>query len=289
MWSTRGKQGFTLIELLVVIAIIALLMAILLPALGHVRRQARGVVCQAHLNQWGRILALYAEDNDGCFPCDLAGRSGIWFLRGAFLSRDDPNQPDDTLYHFRTQKIALCPMAASPGGTAGFSSSASFGSLSGHVRGTYGSTFGAWQIKEPGPLFRASYGYNRWFFGGFCVRFTLWHRPHSVDIFSLGGKANIPVLLDSARPWGRPRESDPPPSTELLGSFRGDPMQTFCVNRHNGHVNALFVDWSVRKIGLKELWTLKWYVDFNTAGRWTKAGGVQPEDWPEWMRTFRDY
>jgi hypothetical protein len=45
----------------------------------------------------------------------------------------------------------------------------------------------------------------------------------------------------------------------------------------------------VRKVGLKEFWTLKWNQDFNTAGPWTKAGGVQPKDWPHWMRKFKDY
>jgi len=66
-------------------------------------------------------------------------------------------------------------------------------------------------------------------------------------------------------------------------------MGTFCINRHDGHVNGLFLDWSVRKVGLKELWTLQWCRDFDTHGRWTTAGGVQPEDWPEWMRRFKDY
>jgi hypothetical protein len=66
-------------------------------------------------------------------------------------------------------------------------------------------------------------------------------------------------------------------------------MWPFCINRHNGHVNTPFLDWSVRKVGLKELWVLKWHDEFDTAGRWTKAGGVKPEDWPLWMRSFRDY
>jgi len=61
------------------------------------------------------------------------------------------------------------------------------------------------------------------------------------------------------------------------------------MNRHEGHINGLFLDWSVRKIGLKELWTLKWHKDWDTAGPWTKRGGVKPEDWPEWMRQFKDY
>ena len=62
-----------------------------------------------------------------------------------------------------------------------------------------------------------------------------------------------------------------------------------CINRHQGGVNALFLDWSVRKVGLKELWTLKWAPWHDTAGPWTKAGGVQPGDWPQWMRRFKEY
>jgi len=79
--------------------------------------------------------------------------------------------------------------------------------------------------------------------------------------------------------------SNPPPAYE--GS-RGS-MRYFCMNRHNGHINSLFMDWSVRKIGLKELWTLKWSPDFDTANVWTRAGGALPDDWPEWMRGFKDY
>jgi len=60
--------GFTLIELLVVIAIIALLLAILMPALQHVKSQAQAVACQARLKEWGLVYKLYTDDNDGYFP-----------------------------------------------------------------------------------------------------------------------------------------------------------------------------------------------------------------------------
>jgi prepilin-type N-terminal cleavage/methylation domain-containing protein len=59
------KKGFTLIELLVVIAIIAVLMGILLPSLGRVRKQARSVACQANLKQLGLAISMYANEHNG--------------------------------------------------------------------------------------------------------------------------------------------------------------------------------------------------------------------------------
>jgi prepilin-type processing-associated H-X9-DG protein len=66
-------------------------------------------------------------------------------------------------------------------------------------------------------------------------------------------------------------------------------MRIFCIDRHEGAVNVLFMDWSARRVGLKELWTLKWHKNFNIQGPWTRGGGVMPTDWPEWMRNFKDY
>jgi prepilin-type processing-associated H-X9-DG protein len=61
-------------------------------------------------------------------------------------------------------------------------------------------------------------------------------------------------------------------------------MQRPCVNRHNGGVNGLFLDFSARKVGLKELWEIWWYrgwpEDIDAIGRpW----------WPPWMENFKDY
>jgi len=66
-------------------------------------------------------------------------------------------------------------------------------------------------------------------------------------------------------------------------------MNHFCIDRHKGFVNFLFMDWSVRRVGLKELWTLKWHRAFNTAGIYTRAGGIHPDEWPPWLRSYKDY
>ncbi len=64
----KSKKGFTLIELLVVIAIIALLMAIVMPALRIAKRQARILTCTSNVRQLAMSFLLYAEDFDTKLP-----------------------------------------------------------------------------------------------------------------------------------------------------------------------------------------------------------------------------
>ena len=165
----------------------------------------------------------------------------------------------------------------------GFTSVRSALGRSYEIEGTTGSTFSAWEITSPLPKFRGSYGMNHWLFEhrfdtsvGMQVRWL----SLGLDVFSLRDRSRIPTLLDCKGPFARFWDHQPP---------RSERGSMCCINRHNGHVNGLFLDWSVRKIGLKELWTLKWHSDFDTSNPWTRAGGVQPEDWPEWMRNFKDY
>jgi prepilin-type N-terminal cleavage/methylation domain-containing protein/prepilin-type processing-associated H-X9-DG protein len=277
----RKRKGFTLIELLVVIAIIMLLMAILLPVAQQVRNQARAVVCQTNLRQWGTTFAAYLEENNGRFfqsnPGDL-----LWLLRGPYVLEGDTITPT-VEQDIGTKGIACCPMATKPGGIGSFAIDAYWGNKSYHFEGRGGSTFGAWEIITPLPKFRGSYGYNNSLFHEVVDRYGSSHsstKQVELNIYSLKNAAKFPFFLDCANCFG---------DFSSIHRPGGEDSSSFCINRHNGYINGLFLDWSVRKIGLKELWTLKWYEQFDTAGPWTKVGGVQPEDWPEWMRSFKDY
>jgi len=106
------QKGFTLIELLVVIAIIALLVAILMPALQRVKKQAKVVACQSNLRQWGAIFLMYANENDGSFLSGLlegstSGAGKYWWVTPLQSYYQDEPRPSDG----RDEKIRLCPMA----------------------------------------------------------------------------------------------------------------------------------------------------------------------------------
>ena len=267
----RRSKGFTLIELLVVIAIIALLMAILMPALQRVKKQARAVACQSNLRQWGLCFKMYTDDYNGRFS-NVSRDKYYWY---SILSP----------YHSDSNDLLLCPMATK------------------YVDNPWweGGKFSAWgwtalefdlSHLDSRPQLTSHAFYGSYSVNGYIFDLNWRQSAESVGYpywgeFFVKGTNNIPVCLDSSWMVVSPNHLDvPPPYDDVVDASY---MSYQCINRHSGGINGLFMDFSVRKVGLKELWTLKWHRKFDTAGPWTRTGGMRPEDWPEWMRNFKDY
>ncbi len=106
------RKQFTLIELLVVIAIIAILAAMLLPALNQARERARSSSCISNCRQMGMAFNLYANDNGGLLY--YQGRIGTGTLSWAaiILSMDTTNS-----LKYVDNKVAICP--SDPNGKTG--------------------------------------------------------------------------------------------------------------------------------------------------------------------------
>ncbi|MDI6451918.1 hypothetical protein, partial [Anaerobaca lacustris] len=147
-------------------------------------------------------------------------------------------------------------------------------------------TMGAVAPKAPEKNYvtgHGSYGINTWTYP-LVVGQSEFRSWASCDV---RGASRIPAIFDCATQEGAISHLDSPPEYEYaLAPEWPYPYRVWsvCMNRHSEAINMLFLDWSARRVGLKELWTFKWRPEFNTSGPWTKAGGVLPDDWPEWMR-----
>jgi prepilin-type N-terminal cleavage/methylation domain-containing protein/prepilin-type processing-associated H-X9-DG protein len=269
----RFRGAFTLVELLVVISIIALLMSVLLPALGRARKQARNVVCLSNLRQWGFAFAMYCDNNNSNFfsgqlngSYDLGANFGRYWRVAMKRYCNNP-------------KMWLCPETLKPQSDGEMTPQGALSNVAWAYEGDIG-----------------SYGLNGWILNPASGVSSVFGRS-PLEAFwvtsQVKGSSTVPVFADMWFVDAWPLDKDIPSQTENCPgddeTFVKNEMQRPCVNRHNGYVDTLFMDGSVRKVGLKELWTLKWHRTYNVNGRWTIAGHAPPGNWPSWMRKFKDY
>jgi hypothetical protein len=212
-------------------------------------------VCLSNLFEWGVIWKAYTEDHDGYFP--PRGGGDVWgeetMAAWPYVIRQYLPSLDSRIY--------LCPSATKPlmeGGRC---------------------PYAAWNVGDGGDIV---------VYGSYCANFWLSNDSYSKFWRTLytGAAVKIPVLLDGTWKDTEPEPYDAPPSSrEWIQTNCWEPnrneMKRVCHYRHESIVNGVFLDLSARKIGLKELWQLKWHRE------WPEDN--PPPAWPEWMQNFKDY
>jgi prepilin-type N-terminal cleavage/methylation domain-containing protein/prepilin-type processing-associated H-X9-DG protein len=285
--KVKKLRGFTLIELLVVIAIIALLMSILMPALRNVRDQAKNSICLQRLKQWGVMFNMYADDNNGQLM-DMNLINGVEMYHG-WTNRMYP--------YAKSFEIYLCPSAVY------FWSDTE----------KYNDPLAAWDyrfimqelsliwaewedqryVKVGDQYAYGSYGKNVYVSSADMDDGPEWYRNIRVK-----GVHEIPVLGDSNYTGAFPNAYDEPAEFRLHGPVDGDNINRWNLDRHSLSVNFVYLDWSVRKLGLRQLWAQKWSKQtVEQGGRSEIAWGNlrvvpdwnDPIQWPVWMQQSKNY
>jgi prepilin-type N-terminal cleavage/methylation domain-containing protein/prepilin-type processing-associated H-X9-DG protein len=238
----RERKGFTLIELLVVIAIIALLMAILMPALQRAKKQTRDVICRANLKQYGLGARMYLDDYDSTFPysftwlCKDFGFVGCGWHDATKNLVDNPQRAGELWPYLKHKKIHMCPefylvarMMGCPrcdGQTIPIDPQYSY-CMNSYLNGD------AWNSVPA--QFRTTYEKVR--------KETQVKNPARVFFFSEENTWSIPGL-SSAGINDNNLRSTPPCNTDCFATYHNPPSGD--LNR--GFANAVFVDWHVERV-----------------------------------------